>query len=163
MSSVRPCFLKMPARWPISETDVSQLPRWPTASLTVSSADALPPNKARPSAAARAVLIRSSQCFFSSGDAFPRRLAPAAQATPIHRFGYNTFVGANGRMRDARRRGADRRAAVLHLPRSLHHEPPERRDRDVACAEALDGAVADRPHALPHRDILIGNTRDAGE
>src|SRR5436309_3797704 len=102
MSSVSPCFLKMPARWPISETEVSQLPRWPTASLTVSSADAPPPSSATPSAAASAVLIRSSQYFLSSGDAFARRLAPAAQATPIHRFGYNTFVGANGRMRDAR-------------------------------------------------------------
>src|ERR1700752_2616750 len=36
MSSTSPCFLKVPARWPISETDVSQLQRCPTASLTVS-------------------------------------------------------------------------------------------------------------------------------
>src|SRR5262249_23948327 len=33
-------LLKMPARWPISDTEVSQLPRWPIASFTLSWADA---------------------------------------------------------------------------------------------------------------------------
>ena len=40
ISSTRPCFLKMPARWPTSEIDVSQLPRWPAAILSVSWANA---------------------------------------------------------------------------------------------------------------------------
>ena len=38
ISSTRPCFLKMPARWPTSEIDVSQLPRWPAAIFSVSCA-----------------------------------------------------------------------------------------------------------------------------
>src|ERR1044072_4825040 len=52
MSSTSPCFLKMPARWPTSDTDVSQLPRWPIASFTVSCADAAPPSSANASAQA---------------------------------------------------------------------------------------------------------------
>src|ERR1041385_8487099 len=48
----------MPARWPISDTDVSQLPRWPTASLTVSSADAAPAeSEAATSAVAKRTFI----------------------------------------------------------------------------------------------------------
>src|ERR1043166_4603055 len=153
----------MPARWPISETDVSQLPRCPTASRTVSSAEALPPSHASASAAASAVLIRILPVLFSSGHAFARRLAPAAQGTPVHVFWNNTFVGTDRRMRDARARGADRRPAVLHRARGLHHEAAERRDRDVARAEPLLAAVRDRPHALPHRDVLVRDAGDAGE
>src|SRR5262249_4845604 len=40
ISSVRPCFLKMPAFCPSSGAAFSQLPRWPIASLRVPSADA---------------------------------------------------------------------------------------------------------------------------
>src|SRR5215475_31943 len=40
MSSVTPWFLKIPARWPSSTTEVSHRPRWPTAIRNVSSADA---------------------------------------------------------------------------------------------------------------------------
>src|SRR5436190_13322436 len=39
-SSTRLYFLKMPSFWPISATDVSQLPRWPIASFSVSWANA---------------------------------------------------------------------------------------------------------------------------
>src|SRR5512132_4666346 len=38
ISRTRPCFLKMPARCPTSDTDVSQLPRCPLASFSVSCA-----------------------------------------------------------------------------------------------------------------------------
>src|SRR5438105_15736350 len=38
MSSSRLCFLKMPASWPTSDIEVSQLPRCPIASFTLSSA-----------------------------------------------------------------------------------------------------------------------------
>src|SRR5215470_6521591 len=40
MSSVTPCCLNIPARWPSSTTEVSHRPRWPTAIRNVSSADA---------------------------------------------------------------------------------------------------------------------------
>jgi len=58
---------------------------------------------------------------------------------------------------------ANGRAAVLHGARSLHHQPAERCDRHIARAEPLHRAVADRPHAFPHRDVLVGNASDAGE
>src|SRR3954471_21558240 len=162
MSRVRPCFLKMPARWPISDTDVSQLPRWPTASLTVSSADAaLAKSKAAASTAAKAAFIVILPGIFSrSGDAFARRLAPAAKGTPVHGFGNYTFVGAYRRMRDARARRAESRAALFHRARGLHHQPPKGRDGHIARAEPFDRAIADRPHALPHRDVLVWNARD---
>src|SRR5882757_6714831 len=54
MSSASPCFLKMPARWPISANEVSQLPRWPIASLSWSSARAAGPAIVTDSAAAMA-------------------------------------------------------------------------------------------------------------
>src|SRR3954470_8975225 len=107
----------------------------------------------------------SSQFAFvlSSGDAFARRLAPTAERTPVHAFGYYTFVGANRRMRNARTGRADRRSAVLHGARRIDHQAAERRHRDVARAKPLGRTIADRPHAFPHRDVLIGNARDAGE
>src|SRR5262245_9105126 len=41
-SSVRPCFLKIPPRWPTSDMPVSHRPRCPTASFSVSWADTEP-------------------------------------------------------------------------------------------------------------------------
>src|SRR4029077_8929755 len=63
MSSVRPCFLKMPPRWPTSATEVSQLPRWPTASLRVSCAETVALNGA--SASVNAIAARSMDLFMS--------------------------------------------------------------------------------------------------
>src|ERR1041384_5046700 len=167
MSSVSPCFLKMPARWPTSDTDVSQLPRWPIASLTVSCADAASPSSANASAQAMVfafITLPPGILYFDavSGHAFARLLAPAAERTPVDGLGYYTFVGAYRRMRHAIR-GADRRAAALHRARGFHHQAAERDDRHVGCADTLAGAVADRSHAFPHRDVLIGNARNAGE
>src|SRR4051812_34434265 len=112
----------MPARWPISETDVSQLPRWPTASFRVSSAAAgAVPNSASASAPAIVcAFINASQTFFVvvvSRHAFARRLAPAAETTPVRGLGYYTFVGTDRRMRNARARGSDRRTALGHCAR----------------------------------------------
>src|ERR1700738_599564 len=170
---MRPCFLKMPARWPISETDVSQLPRWPTASFTVSSAAAKlaePSSASAPSAPAMAfALIEFPPGYYCrfvvvvSRHAFARRLAPAAETTPVRGLGYYTFVGTDRRVRDARARGSNRRTAFGHCARRLDHETAERHHGDVGSADTLLAAVADRPHAFPHRDILIGNARNAGE
>src|SRR6188472_2986994 len=158
MSSVSPCFLKMPARWPTSDTEVSQLPRWPIASLTVSCADAAPPSSANASAQAMVlafIVLPPDFLLFSehdpekhvrdpdrgwapvfgkdhappkmlSGHAFARLFAPAAERTPVDGLGYYTFVGAYRRMRHARVRRADRRLAVLHGARGLHHQAAER-------------------------------------
>src|SRR3954467_10084624 len=129
----------MPARWPISDTDVSQLPRWPTASLTVSSADAaLAKSEAAASTAGKNAFIALLPRLFSSGDAFARRLAPAAKGTPVDCFGNYTFVGANRRMGHARARRADRRVSLLHCARRLHHQPPKGRHRHIARAEPFD-------------------------
>src|SRR6187397_2652783 len=168
MSSVSPCLLKMPARWPTSDTDVSQLPRWPIASLTVSCADAAPPSSANASAQAMVlafIVLPPDFLLFNavSGHAFARLFAPAAERTPVDGLGYYTFVGAYRRMRHARVRRADRGLAVLHGPRGLHHQAAERHHGHVGRADALIGAVADRPHAFPHRDVLVGNSCDAGE
>src|SRR5258708_29310727 len=40
MSTAMPCFAQMPERTPISQTEVSQLPFWPTASENFSAARA---------------------------------------------------------------------------------------------------------------------------
>src|SRR3954470_4011492 len=119
-------------------------------------------SEAASSAAAKAAFIESSQVFFL-GHALARRLAPAAKRTPVDGFGNYTFVGTYRRMRDARARRADRWLSVLEVARRLHHQPAERRDRDVARAKPLDRAVADRPHAFPHRDVLVRDARNAGE
>src|SRR3954469_15239046 len=154
----------MPARWPISDTEVSQLPRCPTASLTVSSACAALASSASAATAALVIFIHPPTCrSFRSGDAFARRFAPAAERTPVHGFRDYTFVGAYRRMRNARRDRADRGAAVLHRARGFDHQAAECHHGDIGGADALARAVADRPHAFPHRDILIGNARNAGE
>src|ERR1044072_8168463 len=121
MSSTSPCFLKMPARWPTSDTDVSQLPRWPIASFTVSCADAAPPSSANASAQAMVlafIVLPPGFIFYLmwSSHAVARLLAPAAERTPVDGLGYYTFVGAYRRMRHARTGGADRRSPVLHRP-----------------------------------------------
>src|SRR6185295_14395404 len=95
--------------------------------------------------------------------AFARRLASPAERTPVHGFGYYTFVGTDGRMGNARRCRADGGPALLHRARGLDHQAAERHHGDVARADTLLRAVADRAHALPHRDILVGDTRNAGE
>src|ERR1044072_5193541 len=71
MSRVSPCFLKMPARWPTSDTEVSQLPRWPIASFTASCADAAPPSSANASAQAMvlAFIILPPGLFFLTSQA----------------------------------------------------------------------------------------------
>src|SRR6202011_1807851 len=98
-----------------------------------------------------------------SRHAFARRLAPAAETTPVRGLGYYTFVGTDRRVRDARARGSTRRTAFGHCARRLDHETAERHHGDVGSADTLLAAVADRPHAFPPRDILIGNARNAGE
>src|SRR5258708_39252831 len=90
MSRMRPCFLKMPAICPTSETDVSQLPRWPTASLSAScpaAAVAEPANVSannKPASASR--LLMTSSEFSAAADglagALERRLAAPAEAAP---------------------------------------------------------------------------------
>ena len=59
---LRPCFLKMPARVPISAIAVSQLPRWPMASLACRWA-ATPPGRASDSCAARQQPIQRDAAF----------------------------------------------------------------------------------------------------
>src|ERR1043165_52979 len=69
MSSVSPCFLKMPARWPTSDTDVSQLPRCPIASFMVSCADAALPSSANASAQAMVlafIVLPPRFCFYDA-------------------------------------------------------------------------------------------------
>src|ERR1019366_3704014 len=86
LSSPRQCFLKMPASWPTSDTEVSQLPRWPTASFTVSSANAAVAVPSSVSAASAQLslffIIVSSPSFFASVG----RLALAAQVTSLRGF-----------------------------------------------------------------------------
>src|SRR5215216_766556 len=153
----------MPARCPISETEVSQLPRWPIASLSVSCAKAASASSVSAIAPTKVLSFIVLLPAFLSGDAFARRLAPAAKRTPVHTLGYYTFVGAYRRMRDARAGGADRGTAVLHRARRIDHQAAERRDGHIARAEPLGRAVADRPHAFPHRDVLVRDTRNARE
>src|SRR5262249_49260642 len=59
--------------------------------------------------------------------------------------------------------GPDCRPLVAHGAGRFHHQAPECDNRDVACADTLPGAVADRAHRLPHRDILVRYAADAGE
>lgn len=40
---------------------------------------------------------------------------------------------------------------------------PEFDDRQIAGTESVPGAICDRPHGHPHREILIGNAVNAGE
>src|SRR5215213_2789634 len=153
----------MPARCPISETEVSQLPRWPIASLSVSCAKAASASSVSAIAPTKVLSFIVLLPAFLSGDAFARRLAPAAKRTPVHTFGYHTFVGAYRRVRNARAGGADRRPAVLHRMCGINHQAAERRHRDIARAEALGRTVADWAHALPHRDVLVRDAGDARE
>src|SRR5262245_8833495 len=66
-------------------------------------------------------------------------------------------------MRNTRPRSPDRGLAVAATVRGLDHQAAEGAHGDVADADALLAAVADRAHRLPHGDILIGNALDAGE
>src|SRR3954468_9837527 len=154
----------MPARWPISDTDVSQLPRCPTASFSVSCADAVSiPNTVSAASAATKTFIGISPSIVSSGDAFARRFAAAAERTPVHALRHDAFVGTDCRMRNSRGGRPNGWTAVLYGARRLEHQPPERCHRHVARAEALGRTIADRPHALPHRDVLVRDAGDAGE
>src|SRR5260370_42141269 len=68
MSTAMPCFAKMPERMPISQTEVSQLPFWPTASENFSAARAgrmVAASTAGNAAASRArrCMVMSSLCF----------------------------------------------------------------------------------------------------
>src|SRR3954454_14668729 len=119
-------------------------------------------SEAASSAAAKAALIEILPGIFL-GHAFARRLAPAAKRTPVDGFGNYTFVGTYRRMRNARARRADRGISVLDVARRLNHQPAERRDRHIARAKPLNRAIADRPHAFPHRDVLVRDARNAGE
>src|SRR5687767_8342129 len=83
MSSSSPCFLKMPARFPSSGTEVSQFPRCPTASFTVSWAAAgrLPKAIAEAVAAASIRICRLFMILLSlSGRSFLSGDAPVAEA-----------------------------------------------------------------------------------
>src|SRR3982750_2172734 len=97
---------------------------------------------------------RAARIVVASRHAFARRLAPAAETTPVRRFRHHAFVGTDRRMRNTRARGSNRRTALGHRARRLDHEAAERHYGDVGGADALPGAIADRPHAFPHRDVL---------
>src|SRR6185369_8913121 len=164
----------MPARWPTSEIEVSQLPRWPTASLILSSAEAVlvAATSAASAQANACVLIQilpdvrplfRGLLFSLVFHAFERGFAAPAETTPVRGLGHHAFVGADGGVADARLGGADRRAAGLHGARGLHHQAAEGDHGDVAGADALERTVGDRAHAFPHRDVLVGNAGDAGE
>src|ERR1700680_2265062 len=60
------------------------------------------------------------------------------------------------------RRGSNRRAAVAKFFCSLDHDAAELHDGNVAGAEAPPGAIGNRAHRLPHRNILVRNAGDTG-
>src|SRR5579862_8973886 len=66
-------------------------------------------------------------------------------------------------MPDVRTGCADGRAAIAHGAGGVHHQAAEGHDGHVAGADPLLGAIADRAHSLPHRDVLVRNAADAGE
>src|ERR1700686_1931612 len=97
----------MPASWPTSDTDVSQLPRWPTASFTLSSADAAvdAPNSVSIAIVQASVffLIESFQNvlplyfgLWSFGDPFKRCFAAAAERSPVCGLQNDAFIRADG-------------------------------------------------------------------
>src|SRR5438552_11578081 len=145
ISSVSPCFLKMPARCPSSAIVVSQLPRWPAATLSVSSACA--GSVAAKATAARAtprclnVLIgSSSQRFRNSSVLGPRAIVPAisgrgrdlrlvrlvrrAQRRPFGVLRHDALESSEPRLRREAGRGPDRGAAVAHLARGVDRAAP---------------------------------------
>src|SRR4029079_2691058 len=140
MSSVSPCFLKMPARWPTSDTEVSQLPRWPIVSLSVSCAAALVASNAAAiaSSAILGVIVPSTQFFGCTVRRLFRCLhrgRHAAEITPVRRLGNNPFERRNRRMREVGLGLAERGALVAHGDRGIDHQLAEARHRDVAGAE----------------------------
>src|SRR5712672_4748024 len=179
----------MPARWPISANEVSQLPRWPIASLSWSSARAAGTAIVAHSAAASAPSLVSnfihsshefgvvrSYCGLAygglghSGDALlivPQRelLGGDAEGAPVGRLRHDPFERADLGMGNMRRGASDRHAGFAHPARRVDHQAAEFHDRDVARAQPLLGAVdnAVAPHGFPHRDVLVGDARDAGE
>src|SRR5262245_59692328 len=59
--------------------------------------------------------------------------------------------------------GPDCRLLVAHGAGRFHHQAPERDNRDVACADTLPGAIGNKAHRFPHRDILVRYAADARE
>src|SRR5688572_4827853 len=66
-------------------------------------------------------------------------------------------------MRNAWLSCADRWLAVADTACRVDHKAAESVDGDITDADPLFAAVGDRPHGFPHRDVLIGDTLDAGE
>src|SRR4029077_4233016 len=109
--------------------------------------------------------VRKRACFFSSYpplrffllfgglwlfDTFERRFAAAAETSPVRGFRHDALIRTDGRVLDRRLGRANRRAAIVHMTRGFDHQAPERNHRDVAGADPLLGAIADRAHPLPH-------------
>src|SRR5262245_23238746 len=116
----------MPARWPSSDTDVSQLPRWPIVSLRVSCADA---DAKGPSASALQAATSSTFRFLTTSSLWPllivqssqqRTLAALQRArTPVTRWRivalrHRELFQQLGRIAIALRTGNDFRIAQRH-------------------------------------------------
>src|SRR5215471_10534619 len=71
MSRLKPCFLKIPARCPISAIEVAKLPRWPTVSFSASSAWTVPGNSAAQASMASVRRFIVDSCY---DDVCPRRI-----------------------------------------------------------------------------------------
>src|SRR5215831_19134741 len=151
ISSSRPCFLKMPPRWPTSAMVVSQLPRCPAATLSLSCACAL--CSAMPIAAAASVHNQRLDLPIDASLSV-RRCRRAARERllflghgergPVGGLGNDALERPELHMRHAVGRRSDGQPTVANAPRRIDHDAPELHDRDVARAEPLAGAIGDR-------------------
>src|SRR3954453_19817746 len=132
MSSVSPYFFMMPARWPISGTDESQLPRWPGATFMVSCASA----PCAMIAAASSVPVAARR----------RPILPNIVSTPVYALPRGSrYVNSLGYSdaKSQRLLGCDLARGVAMRARQL---PPVR----ALGHDALEGA---QPHPLFMREV----------
>src|SRR3954465_15033781 len=66
-------------------------------------------------------------------------------------------------MGDARLSSAKGGLSVAHITRSFGHQTTKGVDCNIAHPDAVLAALTDRPHRLPHRDVLVRDAFDACE
>src|SRR5450631_1953046 len=154
ISSSMPCFLKMPRRWPTSEIVVSQLPRWPAATLIWSSAYVDDGMTTHASATSTLHTLRNLLITASSRKTFDARSVPVmpfAGELPARGRPRAAKCGATAAMRQSRvALPCLRRRSLLAL-REFFCADTQRRPARRLRNDSLEGPQLDVRNALRRR------------